>query len=358
MKATFDQTYGGESDCCLPRRLSAGRGPEADFDVPGRPNRGRWVACSVGVLTLSAFLEVSILSSQAEQQQQYMALLEFTADTNMPPRPVSEWHGDTNSLYALLIWTRPLEAGTNVELKLDIELKDAKSFSFILGKVGTKRAESTLASARVFIGDLMSSQSRVASVLRTPVELTDHHVAAVFRDTARDSLGDYVKENYHPGGIIEIVRETLLDNSFDKRIVSPFSPAYVGNPGTAYARKNDIHVGIRNIWSDNPRAFVTFSDKAEIDVTRRNPSITLRDPLYLDYNDNRKALITALAVNYPNWQVDRWSIPSVGATLSYVYENQSVNLTASAGRCNFGSGHGGTVSRYGEQVTLYAQCTF
>ena len=65
-----------------------------------------------------------------------------------------------------------------------------------------------------------------------------------------------------------------------------------------------------------------------------------------------------MGVNYPNWQVDRWSIPSVGATLAYVYDNESVNLTASAGRCNFESSHGGTGSRYGEQVLLYAQRTF
>ena len=318
-------------------------------------DRVRWVACSVGILTISAFLEVSTLPSQA---QQYAALLEFTGDTNLPPRPVSEWHGDTNSVYAVLIWNSRPEVGTNMELKLDIGQKDAQSLSFILDKVGTKRAESTLASARVLTEDLMSSMTRDISALRSPFELTDHHVAAVFRNTARDSLGDYVKDNYHPGGIVEILRETFLGNSFDKRIVSPFSPADAGNPGAAYAKKDGIHVGLRNIWSDNPRGFVTFSDKAEIDVTPRNPSITLRDPLYLDYSDNRKALITAVAVNYPDWQVDRWSIPSVGATLSYVYDSQSVNLTASAGRCNFESTHGGVQSRYGEQVLLYAQCTF
>ena len=204
----------------------------------------------------------------------------------------------------------------------------------------------------------MSSANRDTSALRSPVELTDHHIAAVFRTTTKDSLGDYVKENYHPGGVVEIVRETFLDNSFDKRIVSPFSPADAGNPGAAYAKKGGIHVGLRNIWSDNPRGFVTFSDKAEIDVTPRNPSITLRDPLYLDYSGNRKALITELAVNYPDWHVDRWSIPSVGATLSYVYDHESVNLTAGAGRCNFESSHGGAPGRYGEQVMLYAQCTF
>jgi len=63
-------------------------------------------------------------------------------------------------------------------------------------------------------------------------------------------------------------------------------------------------------------------------------------------------------VNYPDWQVDKWSIPNVGATVSYVYDNQSVNLTAGAGRCSFESSHGGGAGQYGEQVMLYAQCTF
>ncbi len=320
-----------------------------------KANRVRWVACAVRILTLSAFLEVFALQSQA---QPYPALLEFTADTNFPVRPVSEWHSDTSSVVAELTWTRPPKEGTNPERKLDLERKDAKSLSSILDKVGTERAESTLVSAWVLTGDLMSSMNRDASARRSLVELTDHHVASVFKNTARDSLGDYVKDNYHPGGIVEILRETFLDNSFDKRIVSPFSPADAGNPGTAYAKKDGIHVGLRNIWCGHPRGFVTFSDKAEIDVTPSNPSITLRDPLYLDYSNHRRALITALAVNYPDWQVDRWSIPSVGATLSYVYANESVNLTAGAGRCNFESSHGGVESRYGEQVMLYAQCTF
>ncbi len=325
------------------------------MDIPGRLNRIRWVACSVGILTLSAFLKIFTLQSQA---QSYAALLEFTGDTNMPVKPVSVWHSDTNSVVAVLTWTRPPKGGATPELKLVVEQKDEKSLSAILEKVGTERAESTLESARVLTGDLMSSPNRNTSALRSPVDLTDRHVASVFRNTARDSLGDYVKDNYHPGGVVEILRETFLDDSFDKRIVSPFSPTDAGNPGTAYAKKDGIHVGLRNILSDNPRGFVTFSDKAEIDVTPEHPSITLRDPLYLDYSHNRKALITALAVNYPDWQVDRWSIPNVGATLSYVYESESVNLTAGAGRCNFKSGPGGVESRYGEQVMLYAQCTF
>ncbi|MGA9780142.1 MAG: hypothetical protein WBS33_17920 [Verrucomicrobiia bacterium] len=306
-------------------------------------------------MALGAFLEIFTTQSQAQAN---VLLLQFTADPNIPVRPTAEWHSNTNSVYAVLTWTRPAEEGTNLALKLDFERKDVKSLSFILDKEGTERAESTLASARVFTGDLMQSMNRDTLIPRSPVDLTVHHVTSVFRETTRDSLGDYVEENYHPGGIMEIVRETLLDNSFDKRIVSPFSPAVAGNPGAAYAKKGGIHVGLRDMWSGNPRGFVTFSDKAEIDVTPRYPSITLRDPLYLDYSDNRKALITAVAMNYPDWQVDRWSIPSVGATLAYVYESESVNLTASAGRCNFESSHGGADSRYGEQVMLYAECAF
>lgn len=355
MKAAFDKTTRADAGRRLTRRLPSGWVPEADFDVPGRCHRARWAVWAAAILTLSAFLGISLLSSRA---QQYAALLQFTGDTNFAARPVSEWHGNTSSVYAVLIWTRPSEEGTNLTLNLDPGQNDERSLSFILDKEGTQRAAASLWSARVFTEDLMSSGNRDASTLRTSLDLTDHHVASVFRNTARDSLGDYVKDNYHPGGIVEIVRETFLDNSFDKRIVSPFSPANAGNPGDAYARKNSIHIGLRNICSDNPRAFVTFSDKAEIDVTRKNPSLTLRDPLYLDYSGSRKALITAIGVNYPDWQVDKWSIPNVGATLSYVYYNQSVNLTAGAGRCNFVTSQGGTEARYGEQVMLYTQCTF
>jgi hypothetical protein len=355
MKAVFKKTKRGGSRRLTTRTPHSGRTPENDFEIQGRPNRVRRAAWSAGVLTLSALLEVSITHCQA---QQYAAPLEFTGDTNFTARPVTEWHSSTNSVFAVLTWNHAAEEETNLELKLDLYRKDEASVSYILDKVGTERAESTLESARVFTEDLMASTHRDASVQRNPIQLTDHHIASVFRDTARDSLGDYVKVAYHPVGIVEIIRETLLDNSFDKRIVSPLSPADAGNPGAAYAKKGGIHVGLRDIWSDSPRGFITFSDKAEIDVTRKNPSITLRDPLYLDYNNNRKALITALAVNYPDWQVNKWSIPNVGATLSYVDGNQSINLTASAGRCNFETSGGGVESRYGEQVMLFAQCTF
>jgi hypothetical protein len=104
-----------------------------------------WVACSVGILTLSAFLEIFALQSRA---QSYATLLEFTADTNRPARPVSVWHSDTNSVVAVLTWTRPAEEGTILQRKLVFERIDEKSLSSILEKVGTERAESTLGSAQ------------------------------------------------------------------------------------------------------------------------------------------------------------------------------------------------------------------
>ena len=330
MKAQFDKTSRNGSNRCLTPRLS-------------------------GILTLTALLEASAMQSQAQQNR---AMSEMTGSPNVPVRPISESYNDTGSISAVFLWTHPSEAGTPLRLKLESKRKDGQSLSSIIKNVGTKRAESTLASARVLTADLMSSMNRNTSSQGSPVELTDRHVASVFRNTARDSLGAYIKENYHPAGLVEIVRETLLDNAFDRRIISPFSPADAGNPGTAYARKGDVHIGLRDIWSTNPRGFITFSDKAEFDVTRKNPSITVRDPLYIDHRDKRKAFITAVGVNYPDWQVDKWSVPGVGATLSYVCDNESVSLTASAGRCNFESGHGGVESRYGEQVMLYAQRTF
>ena len=61
----------------------------------------------------------------------------------------------------------------------------------------------------------------------------------------------------------------------------------------ANTRKDDIHVGLRDLLSTNPRGFITFSDKAELDMTFNGPSFILRNPIYID----GKALITALAVD-------------------------------------------------------------
>jgi len=305
----------------------------------------------LGILTLAAFLGVSTTQSQA---QQYAALLQFTGDTNFPARLVSEWHGNTSSVYAVLIWTRPSEEGTHLTLNLDPGQNDERSLSFILEKVGTRKAESALASARVFTEDSLLYMNRDTSALISPDELATRRGVSVFRRTAVQSLGDYLGANYHPNGIIGFFREAFLDDSFDKRIISPLSPVVAGNPGVANARKDDIHVGLRDLLSPNPRGFVTFSDKAEIDVTAHNPSFILRNPIYIDGH----ALITALAVEYPDWQVDKWSIPNVGATLTYVHGNHSVYLTASAGRDNFESSRGNIESRYDEKIMLYTQYAF
>jgi len=122
----------------------------------------------------------------------------------------------------------------------------------------------------------------------------------------------------------------------------------------AYAKNDGIHIGLRDLMSPNPRGFITFSDKAELDVTPRNLSFILRNPIYID----GKVLTTALGVEYPDWNVNSWSIPKVGATLAYVHGEHSVYLTASAGRNSFESSQDGIESRYEEQIMLYTQYKF
>jgi hypothetical protein len=286
------------------------------------------------------------------QAQQYASLLKFTADSRIPVSPNPKQYDSTNSLFVVVI--RPPEDEVNLEPKLDFEEKDEKSLSFILEKVGTKKARSTLTSARVLTEDSLLYMNRDTSVLRRPDELATSRGTSVFRRTAIQSLGDYLDANYHPGGIIRIVRETFLADTFDKRIVSPLSPADAGNPGVANTRKDDIHVGLRNLLSTNPRGFVTFNDKAEVDVTVNGPSFILRNPIYID----GKALITALAVEYPDWKVNSWSLPRVGATLAYVHGKYGVYLTSSAGWGNFEPSQGRLESRYEEHIMLYTQRTF
>jgi hypothetical protein len=305
----------------------------------------------LGILTFAAFLGVSTLQSQA---QQYASLLKFTADPNIPVRPKPEQYNHSNSLYVALIWIRPPWDGTNLELKLELKQKDEKSLSFILEKVATKKAESALTSVRVLTEDTLLYMNRDPITLRSPDELATSRGVSVFRRTAIQSLGDYLDANYHPGGIIRIFRETFLDDTFDKRIVSPLSPVVAGNPGVANARKDDIHVGLRNLLSRNPRGFITFNDKAELDVAVNGPSFILRNPIYID----GKTLVTALAVEYPNWKVNSWSFPRVGATLTYVHGKHSVYLTASAGRDNFRSSQGDIENRYEERIMLYTQYAF
>jgi hypothetical protein len=303
----------------------------------------------LGILTLAAFLGVSTTQSQA---QQYASLLKFTADPGIPVSPNPKQYHSTNSLFVVLISPRWDEV--NLEPKPDFEEKDEKSLSFFLEKVGNKKAESALMSARVFTEDSLLYMNRDTSVLRSPDELATSRGVSVFRRTAIQSLGDYLDANYHPGGIIKIIRETFLNDSYDKRIISPLSPADAGNPGVANARKDGIHVGLRNVMSPNPRGFITFSDKAELDVTAHNPSFILRNPVYID----GKALITALAVEYPDWKANSWSLPTVGATLAYVHGKHGVYLTASAGRGNFELSQGHIESQYEEKVMLYTQYAF
>jgi hypothetical protein len=303
------------------------------------------------ILTLAGFLGVYTTQSQV---QPYASLLRFTADPGFPVRPNPEHYNHTNSLHAVLIWIRPAWDGTNPELKLDLEKKNQNSLSFIVEKVGTDRAESALTSARVLTEDSLIYMNRDPTVLRSPDDLATRRGVFVFRRTAVQSLGDYLDANYQPSGIIGFFRETFLDDNYDKRIISPLSPVVAGNPGVAYAGKDGVHIGLRNVLSPNPRGFITFSDKAELDVTARNPSFILRNPIYID----GKVLTTTLGVEYPDWKVDRWSIPTVGATVAYVQGEHGVYLTASAGRDNFQSRPGGIESRYGEQIMLYTQYKF
>ena len=164
-----------------------------------------------------------------------------------------------------------------------------------------------------------------------------------FRGTAVQSFGDYLDANYHPGGIIGFLRETFLDNPYDKRIISPLSPVTAGNPGVAYAREGGIHFGLRDASSSNPKSFITFSDKAELDVTAHNLLFILRNPIYID----DKAFITTLAVEYPGWKAKQpvW-LEGCGATIAYVHGKHSIYLTASAGRDNLVSIQGDIQSQY------------
>ncbi len=162
----------------------------------------------LGILTLAVFLGVSPTQSQA---QQYASLLKFTADPGIPVSPNPKQYNNTNSLFEILI--RPRWDEVNLEPKLDFEEKDEKSLSFILEKVGTKRAESVLMSARVLTEDSLLYMNRDTSVLRSPNELATSRGASVFRRTAVQSLGDYLDANYHPGGIIRIFRETFLNDT-------------------------------------------------------------------------------------------------------------------------------------------------
>ena len=190
-------------------------------------------------LTLAVFMGVSTMQSQA---QQHGSLFRFTPGPTIPVHPNPEQYGQSNSLHIDVIWVWRPRVGTNQEQKLEYSHKDEKSLSFILEKVGTERTESTLTSARVLTEDALQYMNRDPAVLISPYQLATHRGESVFRKTGVQSLGDYLGANYHPNGVIGFFRETFLDNSYDKRIISPLSPPDAGNPGMTYARKDGIHV--------------------------------------------------------------------------------------------------------------------
>lgn len=310
------------------------------------------------MLTLAVLLGCAARSSRSQDYGFHAELSHFSNGAKNPDRarltgdrtPPLENTNDTTAT-----WVRPRWEEEILEAKLKEEPHDQGSLAAIIEKEATKRAYATLMSARLDTEDAELYLNQDPTTLRSPYDLETRRGISVFGRTAVESLGDYVDQNYHPGGIIRFVQETIFDDPFDKRIVSPFAPAYAGNPGEAFTRKSDIHFGLRHLASDNPMAFLTFSDKAEIDLTRRNPSFTLRNPFYIDRGS---ALVTVLAVKYPDWQVSHWSLPTFGATLAYVHGRHSINLTTSAGTCNCLTSTGGTESRYAEQVLLCTDYTF
>lgn len=308
------------------------------------------------VFTLAAFLGFNIWQSSAQQ-------FAYRSPAAVPPAlPVIANPGsvtDTNSATPPTIQdaTRSLPASKSVTTPFQLESgnKNKNNLLPIIGNVGAKRAADTLTSVRVFGEDSLLYMNRDPSVLRNPVALANRRGENLFGRTAIESAGDYLDANYHQIRIVSFVRETFLDDPFDRRIVSPLSPAGAGEPGAAHTRTDDIHFGLRNVISSNPRAFVTFRDKAEFDAAVDGPSFVLRNPIYVDKD---QALITALAVEYPDWRVNDWSLPRFGATLAYVHGNHSFNLTASAGRNNFELTKGRIESRYEERIMLYAQVVF
>ena len=237
-----------------------------------------------------------------------------------------------------------------------LEPRDDANLALIIAKVGTAQEESSLTSSRLLVEDALCYLNRDPAILKQPEALLAGRGVALFRRTATESFGDYLDANYHyPGGWIGFVRETFLADPFEKRIISPLSPVFAGDPGTADTEGNSIHIGLRNPASANPRAFVTLSDKTEFDASVKGPSLTLRDPFNLDHGGT---FVTAIGVEYRNWNVRRWSLPVTGATLSYVHGNFSCNLIASAGQVDVTTGNGQMTSRYGESVLLYSRYTF
>jgi hypothetical protein len=305
----------------------------------------------LGILIPAAFWTVSTLPSPAQPSA---SLFRFTADLKSRAPNNPEQYYCSNSLHVILTWNRPAWIGTNAVPKLELRHLDETSPAAIIEKAGAERAEAALASPRVFTADSLLYMNRDPAFLRNPVDLATDRGIADFRGTAVQSLGDYLDANYHPGGLMGFLRETFLDNPYDKRIISPLSPITAGDPGTAYAKEGGIHFGLRDVLSSDPKSFITFSDKAELDATAHNPSFILRNPIYID----DKAFITTLAVEYPDWKVSGWSVPKIGATIAYVHGKHGIYLTASAGRDNLVSSQGDIQSVYERKIMLYTNYAF
>jgi hypothetical protein len=299
---------------------------------------------------LAFFLTIAALQSKA---QQYASLPKRTFYPEIQSSPKLEPSAATNSAGVRVIHSQP---GPNAPRpNLWLEESDTNSFSFMLGRIGKERAESLFTSARVSVEDSLLSMNRDPSVLQRPEELAASRGAIVFGRTAIQSLGAYLDANYQAGVIGGFIRETFLDDAFDRRIVSPLSPIDSGNPGDAYTGKAALHLGLRDLVSPNPKGFVTFSDRTEFDLSVKGPAFIVRNPIGIDKN---KSLVTALAVEYPNWSMNRSAVPRVGATFAFIHGQWSLNLTATAGRGDFELSKGHGESRYEQRLIFYAKREF
>ena len=230
----------------------------------------------------------------------------------------------------------------------------SNSLSSIIANVGSERAEAAYLSPRVLAEDSLLYMNRDPLVLRRPEDLAANRGEAIFGRTAAESLGQYLDANFRLGGIWAFLRETFLDYPFERRIVSPLSPVSAGNPGEARTGNTLLHFGLRNLIGSNPRGFITFRDRLEFDAAAKGPSLILRNPLGIDGSK----IVTTLAAEYPNWNVNNSAIPRVGATVSILHGAWSMNLTASAGSGNFELTRGHRENRFEQRVLFYARRAF
>ena len=299
---------------------------------------------------LAFFLAIAALQSKA---QQYPSLSKRASYPEIQPSPKLEPSADTNTPGVRVIHSQPEPNAPRLNSWL--EENDTNSFSFMLGRIGKERAESLLTSARVTAEDSLLYMNRDPSVLQRPGELAASRGAIVFGRTTIQSLGAYLDANYQVGGIGGFIRETFLDDPFDRRIVSPLSPIDSGNPGDAHTGKVAVHPGLRDLASANPKGFVTFNDRTEFDLSIKGPAFIVRNPIAIDTSES---LVTALAVEYPNWSMNREAVPRVGATFAFVHGHWSLNLTASAGRGDFEFSKGHKESRFEQRLIFYAKREF